>query len=98
MFPNLALGETELLVFALVLLRVSAFIVSWPVFSTFNVPQPTKILFAVMITVVIFPTVPREQVTMGILDEFIIFMVVREIFIGLTLGFITRFFFFAVNV
>lgn len=98
MFPNLALGETELLVFALVLLRVSAFIVSWPVFSTFSVPQSAKVLLAVMITVVIYPNVPKEQITMGILDDHIVFMIVREVFIGLTLGFITRFFFFAVNV
>lgn len=98
MFPNLAAGETELLVFALVLLRVSAFIVSWPVFSTFSVPQSAKILLSLMITVVIYPNVPKEQITMGILDNHIIFMVVREVFIGVTLGFITRFFFFAVNV
>ena len=51
-----------------------------------------------MITVVIFPNIPINQINMGILDDHIMFMVVREVFIGVTLGFITRFFFFAVNV
>lgn len=98
MFPNFALAEPDLLMFALVLMRVSAFIVSWPVFSTFNVPNPLKILLSVMITVVIYPTVPKVGITMSILDNHIIFMVAREIFIGLSLGFLCRFFFFSVNI
>lgn len=98
MFPNFALAEPDLLLFALVLMRVSAFIVSWPVFSTFNVPNPLKILFSVMMTVVIYPTVPKMGVTMGLLDDHIVFMVGREVFIGLCLGYLCRLFFFAVNI
>jgi flagellar biosynthetic protein FliR len=98
LFPNFQFNETEILAFALVLIRMSAFLVSWPVFSAFNVPQVAKILFAVTITMVIFPTVNRTGLTQHALDNEIIWLVLREVFIGLCLGFITRIFFFAVSI
>jgi flagellar biosynthesis protein FliR len=98
MFPNFAFNETEILTFALALLRIASFIVSWPVFSTFSVPNSAKILFSLMITVVIFPVIPKDGITMTLLDENIIFLVLKEVFIGLSLGYLTRFFFFAVNI
>lgn len=98
MLPSFAFNETELLAFALVLLRVSAFVVSWPVFSVYSVPQPLKVLFALTLSVVIFPVISREGLTGQTLSTEIGLLVLKEVCIGLSLGFITRMFFFAVSI
>ena len=42
--PNFHFDENQILVMALILIRVSAFLFTWPVFSVFSVPRPAKIL------------------------------------------------------
>jgi flagellar biosynthetic protein FliR len=91
-------NETELLAFALVLMRISAFIVSWPVFSVYSVPHHLKILLAVLIAMVLFPVINRSGLSGQALNQDLVFLVMKEVFIGLILGFITRLFFFAVSV
>jgi flagellar biosynthesis protein FliR len=97
MLPFLKFNEIEILTFALVLLRVSAFIVSWPVFSVYNVPQISKILFAVLISMLLFPVVDHSLVTAKGLGTEIIWYAGKEVLAGLCLGFLTRLFFFAVS-
>lgn len=95
--PNFGFNESELLTFALVLLRVSAFIVTWPVFSAFAVPHQLKVLFAVLITMVIFPVVSRTGLTTEVLSQEIFWLALKEVVTGVCLGFLTRLFFFAVT-
>lgn len=96
MLPFLKFNETEILSFALVLLRVSAFTVSWPVFSVYNVPNITKILFAVLLSMLMFPVIDKSGLTAEGLGQEIIWLAAREVLTGLCLGFLTRLFFFAV--
>lgn len=98
MLPHLMFNETEMLAFALVLVRVSSFIITWPVFSVYNVPQPLKILLAVTISTVIFPVISRAGLSGEELSTSLLVLVFKELFVGLAIGFLTRLFFFAVNI
>lgn len=98
MLPSLLFNQTEILAFALVLLRVSAFTFVWPIFSVYNVPGYVKILLALLIAVVIFPVVNRTGLSEEKLNYFIVSLAVKEVLTGLCLGFMTRLFFFAISV
>lgn len=91
-------SETELLAFFLVLLRISAFIVAWPVFGVQTVPAPVKILLALAISLSVFPVVAWGKVTTSLESLQIVWLAVREIFIGLSMGFLARMFFYAINI
>jgi flagellar biosynthetic protein FliR len=98
MLPAFHFNETEMLAFSLVLLRVSAFIVSWPVFSVFSVPQHMKVLLSLAIASVLFPVINRTGLDLQSLGPNIIWLALKEVLTGLCLGFLTRMFFFAVSV
>lgn len=89
--------QVELLSFALILIRVSAFLVSWPVFGSGVVPPPVKILFALLITFILYPVVGHKVFTSDILNEKIIALVAREAIVGVTIGYLTRIFFLTVS-
>lgn len=99
MFPGLSLfPEGQIIAFALVFLRAIAFVMSWPVFGVNQIPVQVKILLALVLSVLLFPTlkfVNAEQLMVG---NQIIFLAARELFIGLFLGYLMRFFFFAVSI
>ncbi len=98
MFPNFHYDEHQLLIMALILLRVSAFLFTWPVFSVFSVPRPAKILLAVVLAICLFPVVPHESLTTEMLSLNIAWYAMKEVFVGLCLGFFTRLLFFAISI
>lgn len=98
MFPQFALNENELLAFALALLRVSAFVVSWPVFSVYSVPNQAKVLFALLLTALMFPVIARGGLDTARLGDEIVWLAAKEALLGVCLGFVARMFFFAVSV
>ena len=91
-------SELELLAFFLVLVRLSAFVVSWPVFGSENIPPQIKVLFALILSLVTFPFVEYGNVTDGLSSLNIVFYVIREAFIGLSFGFLARMFFYAIHI
>jgi len=91
-------SEIELLFFFMVLVRMSAFVVSWPVFGVENVSQQIKILLALVITMVVFPTLTMTAAQGEALKGDLGLLVVREVFVGLSLGFLARLFFFSFRV
>lgn len=91
------LTEVQLLVFALILLRMIAFVVSSVVFGSSNISAPVKILLSVALTMLIFPTVHLSAIDSAKLSEDLILLCAREVALGLSLGFLTRLFFFAVG-
>lgn len=99
MFPGLQqFPEGQIIAFALVFLRAVAFVISWPVFGTSSVPVQVKVLLALMLSVILFPTIHFNQVDLIKIDNLIIFLSIREIVIGVTLGFLMRFIFLAVSI
>ena len=98
MLPLLHFNETEMLIFALILVRVSTFVVSWPIFSIYAVPTILKILFAFTLAITLMPVIPRAGLVAHDLSQDIAWLAGKEALTGLALGFMTRLFFFAVNV
>ena len=87
-------SESELLFFFMVLVRLSSFVVSWPVFGVDNVSQKLKILFALALAMVIFPTLKISPAQVEAMRENLILLAAREALIGLSMGYIARMFFF----
>lgn len=91
-------NETEMLLFFMVLMRMTSFVVSWPVFGVENISAPIKVLFALILSLVIFPTLHWSPAQMDAVKGDLILLTVREAFIGLTIGYLARFFFFSFRV
>lgn len=98
MFEVYRFSQAEILTFILVLMRVSVFLVAWPVFGTNNVPTPVKILLSVLLTIILFPIVGHGKISPGDLEQFYVWLLVREAFLGVTLGYLGRLFFFAISI
>jgi flagellar biosynthetic protein FliR len=91
------LTEVQLVIFGLILLRMIAFVVSSVVFGSGNISTPVKILLSLTLTMIIFPTVHVSAADTAKLSEDLILLCAREVLLGLSLGFLTRLFFFAVG-
>ncbi|MFN7453514.1 MAG: flagellar biosynthetic protein FliR [Pseudobdellovibrionaceae bacterium] len=90
--------EGQIVAFALVFLRLIAFVVAWPVFGSASVPVYTKILLALVMSMVVFPTLSFPNGSNMLMGQEVMAFAAREIFIGLFLGFLMRMIFFAVSV
>jgi flagellar biosynthetic protein FliR len=91
-------SQTQILLFSLVLIRMSSFVVSWPVFGVETVTPHVKVLFATVLTMVIFPTLHWAPFQTDGVQANLILLVAREVFIGLSMGYLARFFFFAFRI
>ena len=89
--------EAQILLFALILLRMTAYIVSSAIFGSPTVNTPVKILLSITLTMILFPVVRSGSVNYDLISNEIIGLAVRELLIGLSLGFLTRMFFFVVT-
>ena len=98
MFPLLPFpSPREIIIFALVLSRVAGIFSAIPAFGGRTIPLNVKALLVLMITLVCFPVlnltapqIPADTVTLALL-------VLREVMVGVTLGFITKVIFSAVE-
>lgn len=90
-------SEIEILGFILVFLRISSFIMAMPVLGTANVPAQVKVLFSLVMSFILFPTVLAKQLPTGLMDEGMIFLAIKEVTLGLMLGYLCRMFFLAVS-
>jgi flagellar biosynthetic protein FliR len=90
--------EGQILAFALVLMRIIAFVATWPVFGSANVPMPVKLLLSILFTMVVFPTLHFTNTDLITMNDELLLLSAREIFIGFSLGFLMRMFFFIVSI
>ncbi|MBK5240417.1 fused FliR family export protein/FlhB family type III secretion system protein [Clostridium sp.] len=81
--------------FIMVLLRISGFFMSTPVFFPKYSPPMVKVGFCVMFTFLILPGVNYENVNLINNNETLIIFFISEVITGLTLGYITKFCFFS---
>ena len=91
-------SESEILLFSLVLMRMTAFVVSWPVFGVETINSHIKVLFATALALVVFPTLKWSPEQMASVQSGFVMLVMREVFLGLSMGFLARFFFFAFRI
>jgi flagellar biosynthetic protein FliR len=89
----------QILAFALILLRMSAFIVSAAIFNSTAISAPLKILMSVVFSIVVFNPTATNEVLVRLKEHQadLLLLSGREVLIGIALGFVTRFFFFAVG-
>jgi flagellar biosynthetic protein FliR len=90
--------EGQIIAFALVFMRIIAFVVAWPVFGTSSVPVSVKVLLSLTMTMIFFPVVSFQNIDLIKIGDEIVFLSIREIFVGLALGFLMRMFFFAISI
>lgn len=93
------LNEIQILMFGLILLRMTAFVVSSAIFSSPAVNVLVKILFSVVLTLCVYNAVATNEVVARVSahQDLLVMMCIRELFLGLVLGFFTRIFFFALS-
>lgn len=91
-------SESEMLIFVMLLLRTSAFVVSWPIFGSELGNQQIKILFALILAMVLFPTLGWGGAQAEAAKANIFLLSIREVFVGLSLGYLARFFFFSFRI
>jgi flagellar biosynthetic protein FliR len=92
-----ALTETQMIIFGLIFLRMISYVVSSVVFGSNNISVPVKILLSVVLTMVVFPSAKMMVLTDTQLTDELVLLAGREVLIGLSLGFLTRLFFFTVG-
>lgn len=90
--------EGQIILFALVFLRVMAFVVAWPIFGSATVPVSVKILLALVLTTIFAPLANLQNASAMNLQSEVMSLAFREVMIGLFLGFLMRMFFFAVSI
>lgn len=91
-------NETEIIAFFLIFMRLIAFIVSWPVFGAPTVSTPLKVLFSMALALLLFPVTDYSAVNANFDSFSLIGLTIREVFIGLTIGYLCHMFFFAVRI
>ena len=87
-------NEMEILAFFLVLLRISGFVVTWPVFGVETVPASVKILLGLILAIILFPSVGWQKLQADLNSQQLVWFAIREVFIGLSIGFLARAFFY----
>lgn len=90
-------NETHVIIFGLIWLRMLSFIISSAFLGSPSVNLPVKILFSVVLTFMVFPFTLVEVKDIAQLNEHLILFAFREVIVGLLLGLLTRFFFFALS-
>lgn len=90
--------EIEAITFILVLARMSAFLVTWPVLGSVNVPANVKVLLSLLLSLVIFPTIPKSAYMVISNWQELMFYTLKEVAIGLVLAYVSTFFFYIVSV
>jgi flagellar biosynthetic protein FliR len=93
------LTEMQILAFALILLRMSSFVVSAAIFNSTAISAPLKILISLVFAIVVFNPVATNEVLVRLKENQadLLLLSGREVLIGISLGFVTRLFFFAVG-
>jgi flagellar biosynthetic protein FliR len=92
-----SLTEAQILLFALIFLRMIAYIVSSAVLGSPTISTSVKVLLSIVLSMILFPLVQVGKVDYLAISNDIVGLAVRELIVGLSLGFLTRIFFFVVT-
>lgn len=75
--------------FLLILVRISGFMVSAPIFSLRNIPMRVKPLLAIAIAIVVFHVVPYKEIAYSTTIEYAL-VVITEMLAGVIMGFMAN--------
>lgn len=90
--------ELQIIILALIVIRVSTFLVVFPLVEGGNIPQSAKLLLSLIISIVLFGVIPKENMTEAYITETLVLLVMKEILLGVLIGFIAKIFFQIVSV
>lgn len=92
-------SETEILLFVLTFLRITALIASFPIFGIQSVPNSAKVLLSLVLGVVLFPSVKGyNSHFLGDLNSGFMWLAFREVLVGVVIGSIARMYFMSINI
>jgi flagellar biosynthetic protein FliR len=97
MFEIYRFSQTEIMIFLLIIARVSAFLVTWPILSQAQVPRHVKLLLSILLALMVMPAVPWREIDPKHLEDMFIMMIVKEAFVGVLLGFLAKLFFYTIE-
>lgn len=99
MFSVSQLNEIQIIVFGLIMLRMTAFVFSAAILNSPTIPMICKVLFGVVLAMLMYKPVATNIILARVADMQgqLIQLAVMELLIGVSLGFLTRLFFFAVS-
>jgi flagellar biosynthetic protein FliR len=86
----------QLPVFFLVFVRMTSFFITAPIFTMRGVPSPIKVGFGFVVSLVAVSTVSVDQVIL--LDLSYILMLLKEVIVGISLGFVATLLLYTVQV
>lgn len=90
--------EGQIIALGLIFLRVLAFFIAMPIIGTPQVPVYIKILLSLVFSILLLPVLHFQNTELIFVNEAILFFMIREIVIGLFLGYLIRMFFFSLSV
>lgn len=92
------LNEVQIILFGLVLIRMSAFVVAAPLFNSQSISPPLKILFSLVFSIAVYSSIATNEALARVSDlqSNLILLALREVALGLILGFVCQFFFFVI--
>lgn len=99
MFSVSQLNEIQIIVFGLIMLRMTAFVFSAAILNSPAIPIICKVLFGVVLTMMMYKSVATNVIVARVseMPEQLIQLAIMELLIGVSLGFLTRLFFFAIS-
>jgi len=82
--------------FLLILVRMTSFFVTSPIFSSKTIPSSYKIGLAFFISLVLYPTLDLDL--MLTLDGEFMFLIIQEAILGMSIGFMAQLIFYSIQV
>lgn len=87
---NFELSQYDIEHFLLILVRITSFLVTAPIFSMASTtPQRVKIGFAVALSLLVFPLVPREEIIYETMWQYAA-IIIKEAAVGVIIGFMAN--------
>src|SRR5690606_17964202 len=93
----LGVDEANVLASYFVFLRGCAFWMAWPILSGNTTPTPVKILLSLLISFLLLPVVMVQGPVAEMALSSLVLLSLKEVLLGVALGFICRFFSFGVS-
>ncbi|MCF6093822.1 flagellar type III secretion system protein FliR [Microaerobacter geothermalis] len=83
-------------VFLLVLVRLTSFFVSAPIFSSRGVPNTFKVGLSFFLSLIVFTSMKNQGLVT--IDIYYVLLILKEIIVGLSIGFVASLFLYALQV